>query len=159
MTAVIAIAPLRAEDRAEWEALARGYKAFYETEVPQERYDETWRSLIASERIHGLAARLDGRLVGIAHYLFHAQTWAPDCCYLQDLFTAGDARGKGVATALVDAVADEARERGAAQILLADQGGQSRGARPLRPHRALQGLSALRLSVVTGSRWPDLTRK
>lgn len=110
---MIEIAPLGDGDRADWEALARGYKAFYETEIPQERYDETWRLLIAGERIHGLGARLDGRLAGIAHYLFHAQTWSPDCCYLQDLFTAGDARGRGVATALIDAVAEEARRRGA----------------------------------------------
>ena len=87
-TAAIAIAPLGAADRAEWEALARGYKAFYRTETPDERYAETWRLLLADERIHGLGARLDGGLVGIAHYLFHAQTWSSDCCYLQDLFTA-----------------------------------------------------------------------
>jgi GNAT superfamily N-acetyltransferase len=110
---VIEVAPLRAEDRAEWEALARGYKAFYRTDIPQERYDETWRLLIADERVHGLAARMDGTLIGIAHYLFHAQTWSSDCCYLQDLFTAEDARCKGVATALIDAVADAARQRGA----------------------------------------------
>jgi len=110
---VIAIAPLTPADRAEWEVLARGYKAFYRTETPDERYDETWRLLMEDERVHGLAARLDGRLVGIAHYLFHAQTWSADCCYLQDLFTAEEARGQGVARTLIDAVAEAARERGA----------------------------------------------
>lgn len=110
---MIAIAPLAPADRAEWEALARGYKAFYRTEIPQERYDETWRSLMSGERVQGLGARVDGKLTGIAHYLFHAQTWSSDCCYLQDLFTAEDARGRGVATALIDAVAEEARRRGA----------------------------------------------
>jgi len=112
---MIEIAPLREQHRAEWEALARGYKAFYETEHPDARYDETWRLLLAGERIHGLAARLDGRIVGIAHYLFHAQTWSADVCYLQDLFTAPEARGRGVATALIEAVADAARARGAAK--------------------------------------------
>ena len=110
---MIAIAPLQPADRADWEALARGYKAFYETEHPDARYDETWRSLLAAENVHGLAARLDGRIVGIAHYLFHAQTWSADVCYLQDLFTAEDARGRGVATALIEAVADAARAKGA----------------------------------------------
>jgi GNAT superfamily N-acetyltransferase len=112
---VIEIAPLREADRAAWEPLARGYKAFYRTELADDRYDETWRLLIAGERIHGLAARTDGRMVGIAHYLFHAQTWSADACYLQDLFTAEDARGCGVASALIEAVAEAARSRGAAK--------------------------------------------
>jgi len=112
----IEIAPLRARDRAQWEPLARGYKAFYETELPDARYDETWRALIAGERVHGLAAWQDGRMVGIAHYLFHAQTWSEDACYLQDLFTAKEARGRGVATALIEAVAEAARARGAAKF-------------------------------------------
>jgi GNAT superfamily N-acetyltransferase len=113
MTDPIATAPLAPADRAEWEALARGYKGFYRTEIPAEAYERTWQALLADERVHGLGARLDGKLVGIAHYLFHAQTWSPDCCYLQDLFTAEEARGKGVATALIDAVAERARARGA----------------------------------------------
>ena len=110
---MIEVAPLGPGDRAEWEALARGYKAFYRTETPDERYEATWTLLMADERVHGLGARLDGRMVGIAHYLFHAQTWSVDVCYLQDLFTAEDARGQGVATALIDAVAEAARARGA----------------------------------------------
>jgi ribosomal protein S18 acetylase RimI-like enzyme len=110
---MIDILPLAPGDRTEWEALARGYKAFYRTELADERYAETWAALLAGERVHGLAARMDGHIVGIAHYLFHAQTWGPDACYLQDLFTAEDARGQGVATALIDAVAEAARARGA----------------------------------------------
>jgi GNAT superfamily N-acetyltransferase len=110
---VIEIAPLAPGNRAEWEALARGYKAFYRTETPDKRYEETWRLLIGDGRVHGLGARIEGRMVGIAHYLFHAQSWSDDVCYLQDLFTAEDARGRGVARALIDAVADAARARGA----------------------------------------------
>jgi GNAT superfamily N-acetyltransferase len=110
----IGIAPLAPADRADWERLARGYKAFYRDEIADERYAETWAGLIADERIHGLGARIDdGPLVGIAHYLFHAQTWSPDACYLQDLFTAPGARGQGVARALIHAVAEAARARGA----------------------------------------------
>lgn len=112
---MIAITSLAVEDRAEWEALARGYKAFYGTETSDERYEETWRLLMADERVHGLGARLDGRLVGFAHYLVHAQTWSANACYLQDLFTAPEARGRGVATALIESVAAAARARGAAK--------------------------------------------
>lgn len=113
MTPTIEIARLAPGDRAEWETLARGYKAFYRTETPDARYEATWRLLMADEKVHGLCARVDGRMVGIAHYLFHAQTWSPDSCYLQDLFTAEEARGQGVARALIDAVSDAARSRGA----------------------------------------------
>jgi len=110
---MIQVAPLQEVDRAGWEVLARGYKAFYRTELPDTAYEETWRRLIAGDRVHGIAAKIDGKLVGIAHYLFHAQTWSDDVCYLQDLFTSQEARGKGVARALIDAVAEAARERGA----------------------------------------------
>jgi ribosomal protein S18 acetylase RimI-like enzyme len=114
---MIEIAPLRSGDRAEWEQLARGYKAFYRTELPDAAYERTWRWLIADDRVHGLTARIDdGAIVGIAHYLFHAQTWGPDACYLQDLFTAAEARGQGVATALIDAVAEAARAQGAVKF-------------------------------------------
>jgi GNAT superfamily N-acetyltransferase len=37
-------------------------------------------------------------------------------CYLQDLFTAPDARGQGVARALIAAVVDWARARGCARV-------------------------------------------
>ena len=110
---MIEVAPLAPADRADWERLARGYKAFYRTEHPDSRYEETWRQLMAGAAIHGLGARRDGRLVGIAHYLFHAQTWSDEVCYLQDLFTAEGARGQGVARALIDRVAADARARGA----------------------------------------------
>src|ERR1044072_3153672 len=112
------IAPLAPGDRAEWEMLARGYKAFYRTEIPDEDYERTWQGLMAGDRVHGLAARSDGRMIGIAHYLFHAQTWGADACYLQDLFTAEEARDRGVATALVDAVAEAARAHGAVKYYL-----------------------------------------
>jgi GNAT superfamily N-acetyltransferase len=113
---VIQIAPLQEADRAAWDPLARGYHGFYESVLPDARYEETWRLLMADERIHGLAARLDGRIVGIAHYFFHPQTWSADACYLQDLFTAETARGRGVATALIEHIAEVARARGASKF-------------------------------------------
>ena len=59
--------------------------------------------------VHGLGAASTDAWSASPIILFHAQTWSPDCCYLQDLFTAEDARGQGVATALIDAVAEAAR--------------------------------------------------
>jgi GNAT superfamily N-acetyltransferase len=110
-----AIAPLTPADRGEWAVLARGYKAFYEDPQPDSVYERTWTRLMAGDGIKGLGARLDGRLVGIAHYMFHPNSWTADVCYLQDLFTAPDARGRGVARTLIDAVADAARAHGCAK--------------------------------------------
>jgi GNAT superfamily N-acetyltransferase len=107
------IAALRAEDRAPWEVLARGYKDFYRTPTSDEEFDAAWNRLMRQDGVFGLGAKVDGKLVGIAHYLFHTSIWAPKVCYLQDLFTAHEARGRGVARALIEAVAEDARKQGA----------------------------------------------
>jgi GNAT superfamily N-acetyltransferase len=99
---------LEPRDRAGWEVLARGYKDFDEKVVPPAGYDEAWQRLLAGTEVHGLGAWLDGHLVGIVHYLFHAAVWSADYCYLQDLFVDSAARGRGVARALIERVATEA---------------------------------------------------
>ncbi|WP_326835240.1 GNAT family N-acetyltransferase [Amycolatopsis rhabdoformis] len=114
---MIEISPLRAEDRDRWEELARGYKKFYRTDVSPEEYDQTWQRLLQAEEVFGCAARLDdGQLVGIAHYLFHANPWAPRSCYLQDLFVDETVRGHGTGRLLIEYVAQAARDSGAARL-------------------------------------------
>ena len=115
MSVAIDVAPLRAEDRAAWEVLARGYKAFYRSPTTDEEYATAWKRLLARDAVSGLGAKINGQLVGIAHYLFHTSTWAQTVCYLQDLFTSPALRSKGVGRALIEAVAAEARVRGAAR--------------------------------------------
>ena len=112
---MIEITPLRAADRPAWQPLAVGYNAFYERVLSDAAYDRAWRRLLAADTLHGLAARLDGRVVGIAHYFFHASIWFDDVCYLADLFVDETARGQGAARLLIEAIAEQARSRGCAR--------------------------------------------
>jgi len=109
----IAIAFLESSDRSSWEILARGYRDFYGTPTSDEEIGTAWQKLDVHDEIFGLTAKIDGEMVGIAHFLFHCAVWTPRYCYLQDLFTAPEARGRGVARALIDAVAVHAKHNGA----------------------------------------------
>ncbi|GAA4635376.1 GNAT family N-acetyltransferase [Actinoallomurus vinaceus] len=115
---MITIRKLVPSDRDTWEDLFRGYIDFYERVEPAEMYERAWNEFLADTRLHALGATLDGRLVGIVHFLVHASTSIPDAdvCYLQDLFTAPDARGLGVGRALISAVTDWAKAHDCARV-------------------------------------------
>ena len=119
----LSIRHLTETDRAAWEPLWRGYLEFYKTSVPSATTDLTWSRLLdPAEPMHVLGAFGPGeggaeRLLGIVHYLYHRTTWTPgDNCYLQDLFTTPEARGKGAGRALIEAVYAKAKEAGAARV-------------------------------------------
>ena len=107
---------LEPADHARWAELFRAYIAFYERELDQAAYDRAWREFTSDTRLHALGARLDGRLVGITHFLVHPSTSDADLCYLEDLFTDPEVRGRGVARALIGAVRDWAREQGCGSV-------------------------------------------
>lgn len=113
--------PIRVEalgpaDRAAWQELFRGYNDFYGRALTTELADRAWGALQADEWMHAFGARLDGRLAGIVHFLVHPSTTSGDVCYLQDLFTVPDLRGRGVGAALIDAVVAWSRKRGCFRI-------------------------------------------
>lgn len=113
---MLRIDTLRPEDREAWERLFRGYIEFYKRSIPDEEYERAWQRFRADAEIHALGAYDDGRLVGITHFMTHPHTNNADVCYLQDLFTDPDARGRGVARAPIEQVATWARERGCSQL-------------------------------------------
>ncbi|GAA1283970.1 N-acetyltransferase [Planotetraspora silvatica] len=118
---MIGIGGLTPADRDDWQTLFRGYNTFYGRTLPPEMYVRAWNAFQEDTRMHAFGARVDDRLVGITHFLVHASTTAPDVCYLQDLFTAPEARGRGVARALIEAVTEWARGRGCSRVYWSTQ--------------------------------------
>ena len=122
MSASATVRPVDQADYARWLPLWEGYNKFYgrfgATALPTEVTQTTWaRFFDAEEPVHALVAESEGRLVGLVHYLFHrSTTMLGPTCYLQDLFTAEPARGKGVARALIEAVYQRARTAGATRV-------------------------------------------
>lgn len=118
VTPGLEIRPLGADERGSWEPLWQGYLTFYRTTVTPEVTESTWARLHdAAEPMHVLGAFLDGTLVGIVHYVFHRSTWTTgDYCYLQDLFTVPEARGRGAGRALIHAVYERAEAAGASRV-------------------------------------------
>lgn len=118
----ISIRPVKADDYDRWLPLWDGYNAFYgrsgETALAPEITQTTWmRFFDAYEPVHAIVAEDGGRLLGLAHYLFHRSTTAiAPSCYLQDLFTDAAARGTGVGRALIEGVYERARQAGAPRV-------------------------------------------
>lgn len=122
MPNVFTIRDIRRDDYDRWLPLWHGYNAFYgradATALPREVTAATWaRFFDSGEPVHALVADDGGELLGLAHYLFHRTTTAiASLCYLNDLFTAEAARGRGVGRALIEAVYDAARSAGSPRV-------------------------------------------
>lgn len=122
MNTEILIRPIAESDYAQWRTLWDGYNAFYgrsdATRLPEAITQTTWtRFFDGNEPMHALVAECDGRIVGIAHYLFHrSMIMIEPICYLQDLFTANALRGKGVGRKLIETVVQSAKAAGSRRV-------------------------------------------
>jgi GNAT superfamily N-acetyltransferase len=110
------------QDYDQWLPLWDGYNTFYgrsgATALSREITGMTWaRFFDGYEPVHALVAASGRELLGLVHYLFHRSTTAIEpTCYLQDLFTAEAARGKGVGRALINRVYEQARLAGSKRV-------------------------------------------
>lgn len=106
------IRPVTDRDFFNWLPLFAGYGEFYGTPVHDEKALLVWSWI--SEKKHDLSALVaedeNGSLIGLAHYRTFARPLAGGTgIYIDDLFVSPDARGTGVATALIEQVTEIAR--------------------------------------------------
>ena len=122
MSTTIEVRKIQESDRAAWVPLWDGYNAFYgrtgPTALDPEISNTTWQRFFdPNEPVFALVAESNGEILGITHYLFHRSTIRIEqMCYLQDLFTAPEARGRGVGRALIQAVYAHAKASGAKRV-------------------------------------------
>ena len=115
----LSIRPIGAEDYSVWRGLWAGYLAYYETSLPGAVIDTAFERLMSDDptTFHGSLALRDGQALGLVHYVFHPHMWRVEpVCYLQDLYTSPEARGQGVARALIQSVYDAADAAGAPRV-------------------------------------------
>jgi GNAT superfamily N-acetyltransferase len=116
------VRPIERTDYADWRPLWDAYNRFYGREGPSALAEDisaaTWERFFSREEpVHALVGVQGGRVIGIAHFLFHRSTTRLlDVCYLQDLFTAEEARGRGVGRQLIHAVYAAARASGSSRV-------------------------------------------
>jgi GNAT superfamily N-acetyltransferase len=112
------IRPLTRDDFDAWLPLWRGYKRFYQVEIPDSVSRTTWERLLdPAEPMWGTLAWEGARAIGMVHHIFHRSTWTTgDYCYLQDLFVDDAARGSGLGRRLIQHVYEAAEAAGAARV-------------------------------------------
>ena len=111
----ILVRRVAASDQDQWAELYAGYRAFYRLPEDASVVASTWSWVLGEEfQMFGLVAESGGRLVGLANLRWFARPSSGRIgLYLDDLFTAPEARGSGAGTALLAAASRIAAERDA----------------------------------------------
>ncbi len=114
MADAVLVRTATSSDEARWRELFTAYGVFYETEFSAEVLDGVWAWVMdARHPVTCLLAELGGTVVGFAHVRAQPDTFtAGDAWFLDDLYTAPEARGSGAATSLIAAIEQRAAERG-----------------------------------------------
>lgn len=105
--------PLSNADYDAWLSLWQSYLTFYETSLPLETTDTTWRNIMSDKSaVYGFGAWKNDKLVGITHVVLHPNTWnTTECCYLEDLYVSQSVRGQGVGRMLIEHVYEFAEQQ------------------------------------------------
>ena len=109
---LVTIREIEPQDQAAWRNLWSGYCDFYRTELSPSVTNATWEKIIEPQSAFvGRIAEFDGKIVGFSLAVIHECSWtiAP-ICYLEDLFVAPHARGRGVGLALIEDIVGLARQ-------------------------------------------------
>lgn len=114
----VPVRPVSESDETRWSELYSGYRAFYKLPDDPQAVKITWDWVSTRQHgLMGLVALDDDVIVGIANLRrFARPSTATIGLYLDDLFTAPDARGSGVATALIEEAAAIAARDGASVV-------------------------------------------
>ncbi|MFT4232038.1 MAG: GNAT family N-acetyltransferase [Leucobacter sp.] len=105
-------------DREAWGVLYRGYRDFYGKPHDPAVHETVWAWLMdPAHESRCLVAEIDGIPVAIGHFRRFARPIdGGHGLYLDDLFTAPEARGAGAASAILHSLAEIARDEGAALV-------------------------------------------
>jgi RimJ/RimL family protein N-acetyltransferase len=99
----VSVRPLHPSDEPRWRELFRGYRDFYRLEESEEVVSHVWEWLLdPTHECQALVAESAEGIVAIGHYRrFSRPSSGTVGIWLDDLFTAPQARGKGAARAVI----------------------------------------------------------
>lgn len=112
------IRPLSKSDYPQWRQLWDQYLVFYNHTLEEAQTQITFERLTSAKpEIHGLVIEVDSKLIGFTHSSFTHSTWS-ECqdLYLEDLFVDPAHRGLGAGRALIEAVGEFGKGRGAQKL-------------------------------------------
>jgi len=116
--AAVLIRVVEPQDRDAWAALFRGYRDFYDLPHDEAIIETVWGWLMDSaHELNGLVAVRDGAPVGLAHWRrFSRPSRGATAIFLDDLFLAEPARGRGAGTALLAELHRIAHDEGLSEV-------------------------------------------
>ncbi|WP_104168869.1 GNAT family N-acetyltransferase [Arthrobacter sp. SX1312] len=99
----VSVRPLAPSDEPRWRELFRGYRGFYHLEESEEVVSRVWGWLMdPGHECQALVAESVDGIVAIGHYRrFSRPSTGTVGIWLDDLFTAPEARGRGAGRALI----------------------------------------------------------